>query len=71
MTLDINLLRKKLGITNDINIFSILGDLHEGVIIADIRGNAAKAARILGISPQSLHYKLKKFKIDRKNFIGN
>ena len=31
-------------------------------------GNAAKAARILGISPQSFHYKLKKYKIDRKDF---
>ncbi|SLM30161.1 RocR [Desulfamplus magnetovallimortis] len=31
-------------------------------------GNAAKAARILGISPQSFHYKLKKYNIDRKNF---
>ncbi|GAB6144922.1 sigma-54 interaction domain-containing protein [Desulfocicer niacini] len=38
MTLDIKLLRKKLGITNDVNIFSILADLHEGVLIADIRG---------------------------------
>jgi len=33
-------------------------------------GNAAGAARMLGISPQSLHYKLKKFKINRKDFIG-
>jgi arginine utilization regulatory protein len=32
-------------------------------------GNAAGAARMLGISPQSLHYKLKKFKINRKDFI--
>ena len=38
MTLDIKLLRKKLGITNDVNTFSILADLHEGVIISDIRG---------------------------------
>ncbi|SMC94120.1 arginine utilization regulatory protein [Desulfocicer vacuolatum DSM 3385] len=34
-------------------------------------GNAAGAARMLGISPQSLHYKLKKFKINRKDFIVN
>lgn len=32
------------------------------------QGNAAKAARMLGISPQSFHYKLKKYKIDRKDF---
>ncbi len=31
-------------------------------------GNAAGAARMLGISPQSLHYKLKKFKINRTRF---
>lgn len=34
------------------------------------RGNAAKAARILGISPQSFHYKMKKFRIDRKAFVA-
>ncbi len=34
------------------------------------RGNAAKAARILGISPQSFHYKMKKFGIDRKAFVA-
>ena len=32
-------------------------------------GNAAGAARMLGISPQSLHYKLKKFNINRKHFV--
>jgi arginine utilization regulatory protein len=32
-------------------------------------GNAAKAARSLGVSPQSLHYKLKKYRLNRKNFI--
>jgi arginine utilization regulatory protein len=32
-------------------------------------GNAARAARHLGISPQSFHYKLKKYAIDRKSFI--
>ncbi len=31
-------------------------------------GNAAKAARTLGVSPQSFHYKLKKYKIDRTQF---
>ncbi len=31
-------------------------------------GNAAKAARILGISPQSLHYKLKKFQISSQAY---
>ncbi|MBF0235956.1 MAG: sigma 54-interacting transcriptional regulator [Desulfamplus sp.] len=34
-------------------------------------GNAAKASRILGISPQSFHYKLKKYNIDRKDFFPN
>jgi arginine utilization regulatory protein len=34
------------------------------------RGNAARAARSLGISPQSFHYKLKKFGIDRKAFVA-
>ncbi len=32
------------------------------------RGNAARAARSLGVSPQSFHYKLKKYQIDRKSF---
>ena len=32
-------------------------------------GNAAGAARILGISPQSLNYKLKKYRISRKDFL--
>lgn len=31
-------------------------------------GNAAKAARHLGISPQSFHYKLKKYGLKRKDF---
>ncbi|HCY84315.1 MAG TPA: transcriptional regulator [Desulfobacteraceae bacterium] len=30
------------------------------------KGNAAKAARQLGVSPQAFHYKLKKYRIDRK-----
>jgi len=34
------------------------------------RGNAARAARSLGISPQSFHYKMKKFGIDRKAFVA-
>ena len=34
------------------------------------RGNAAKAARSLGVSPQSFHYKLKKHRINRKAFTG-
>jgi arginine utilization regulatory protein len=34
------------------------------------RGNAARAARFLGISPQSFHYKMKKFGIDRKAFVA-
>ena len=33
-------------------------------------GNAAKAARQLGVSPQSLHYKLKKYRIDKKTYAG-
>jgi arginine utilization regulatory protein len=36
--------------------------------LARSRGNAARAARSLGISPQSFHYKMKKFGIDRKAF---
>ncbi|WP_051148638.1 sigma-54 interaction domain-containing protein [Desulfospira joergensenii] len=32
------------------------------------RGNAAMAARNLGVSPQAFHYKLKKYKINRKAF---
>jgi arginine utilization regulatory protein len=33
-------------------------------------GNVARAARLLGLlSPQSLHYKLKKFGLNRKDFI--
>ena len=35
------------------------------------KGNAAKAARQLGASPQSFHYKLKKYRIDRKAFVGS
>ena len=31
-------------------------------------GNAARAARILGISPQSLHYKLKKFQVHSRDY---
>ncbi len=31
-------------------------------------GNAAKAARTLGVSPQSLHYKLKKYHINRSDY---
>jgi arginine utilization regulatory protein len=34
------------------------------------RGNAAKAARYLGISPQSFHYKIKKFGLNRKDFVA-
>jgi arginine utilization regulatory protein len=34
------------------------------------RGNAAKAARFLDISPQSFHYKLKKYGIKRKAYMG-
>lgn len=37
--------------------------------LAKTHGNAAGAARLLGISPQSLHYKLKKYRIDRKTFL--
>lgn len=31
-------------------------------------GNAAKSAKSLGISPQSFHYKLKKYHIKRQDF---
>jgi arginine utilization regulatory protein len=36
--------------------------------LAATRGNAAGAARRLGISPQLMHYKLKRFGIDRLDF---
>ncbi|MCA1786392.1 MAG: sigma 54-interacting transcriptional regulator, partial [Desulfobacteraceae bacterium] len=36
--------------------------------LAGSRGNAAKAARRLGISPQSFHYKLKKYGINRREY---
>ena len=36
--------------------------------LADSRGNVTNAARQLGISRQLLHYKLKKFQLDRKTF---
>lgn len=36
--------------------------------LAASRGNAAAAARRLGISPQSLHYKLKRLGIDRRTY---
>ena len=38
MSLDIHLLQKKLGVTDNANAFLILKDLHEGVIIADVHG---------------------------------
>jgi len=31
-------------------------------------GNAAKSARSLGISPQSFHYKLKKYRVRRQDY---
>ncbi len=37
--------------------------------LARYRGNAARAARQLGVSPQSFHYKLKKYGINRKAFV--
>ncbi len=36
--------------------------------LSETAGNAAGAARLLGMSPQLLHYKLKKYGIDRKRF---
>ncbi len=39
--------------------------------LAATRGNAAGAARRLGISPQLIHYKLKRFGIDRLDFREN
>ena len=32
-------------------------------------GNVAMAARLLGISPQLLHYKMKKYRIDKRMFL--
>jgi arginine utilization regulatory protein len=37
--------------------------------LRDTKGNAARAARNLGISPQLMNYKLKRLNIDRKDFI--
>lgn len=37
--------------------------------LRDTQGNAARAARKLGISPQSMNYKLRRLKIDRKEYI--
>jgi arginine utilization regulatory protein len=37
--------------------------------LAGSRGNAAKAARYLGISPQSFHYKLKKYGLKRTDYV--
>jgi arginine utilization regulatory protein len=34
-------------------------------------GNAAKAARNLGVSPQSLHYKIKKHRLRRQDFLSD
>jgi DNA-binding NtrC family response regulator len=36
--------------------------------LTDSRGNAAQAARRLGISPQLMNYKLKRLGIDRRDF---
>lgn len=36
--------------------------------LRNARGNGAQAARALGMSPQLLHYKLKRYGIDRKSF---
>ncbi|MBF0209895.1 MAG: sigma 54-interacting transcriptional regulator [Desulfamplus sp.] len=33
------------------------------------KGNAAQASKMLGLSPQSFHYKIKKYKIDKANFV--
>lgn len=57
-------IRKKLSeITKELEVASIVAAL------TDTRGNAAKAARRLGISPQLLNYKLNRFNIDRRDFI--
>ena len=36
--------------------------------LIDTRGNAAQAARMIGISPQLINYKLKRYGIDRHNY---
>ena len=47
---------------------------NEKQIISDAlkatEGNAAKAARSLGISPQSFHYKLKKYRLKSKKVLS-
>ncbi|MBF0467849.1 MAG: sigma 54-interacting transcriptional regulator [Desulfamplus sp.] len=39
--------------------------------LKETNGNAAKAARMLGLSPQSFHYKIKKYQIDKKKFAAD
>ncbi|MBF0258514.1 MAG: hypothetical protein HQK62_06690 [Desulfamplus sp.] len=39
--------------------------------LRETNGNAAKAARLLGLSPQSFHYKIKKYQIDKKKFAAD
>ena len=47
-------------------------DIEETAIkkaLATSAGNVAMAARLLGISPQLLHYKIKKYAISRQAFL--
>ncbi|MBT4288147.1 MAG: sigma 54-interacting transcriptional regulator [Deltaproteobacteria bacterium] len=37
--------------------------------LATFQGSISKTARYLGLSPQLLHYRMKKFKIDRQEFV--
>jgi arginine utilization regulatory protein len=55
----------------DLTLNQIKTEKETGAIVAALtatRGNAAEAARRLGISPQLMHYKLKRFGIDRRAF---
>jgi len=57
----------------DMTLAGLMADHEKQILrlaLEKYRGNAARAARSLGVSPQSLHYKLKKYKISPKFFTG-
>ena len=57
---------------NGMNLVENLSVNEIEIIVSALKktgGNAARAAKQLGISPQSFHYKLKKYRLDRKQFM--
>jgi arginine utilization regulatory protein len=42
-----------------------------GSALQETRGNAAKAARKLGISPQSMNYRLRRYHINKDDFVAD